>query len=530
MTKASETSGGGKPNFENRTLFHGDNLDFLRGMNSETVHLIATDPPFNKGRDFHSTPDSLGKSAKFQDRWSWDRDIHDDWVDQIMDDYPAVWQVINTANFAWGKDMGAFLCYMGVRLMEMHRVLREDGSLYLHCDPTASHYLKAMLDAIFGKKQFRNEIVWKRITAGKQSQHESVRFGANTDSILFYHKNNNSYFSPYREMSAEEIAQKFNLTDETGEPYYDDSAHIFRPPGLGARPNLCYEWRGFKNRHPSGWTLSKSRLEEEYQKGNFVILPSGKLQRRKYLRDHPGIKLPNLWADIPPVSSPEYKTQKPISLYDRIIKSSSRRGDMVLDPFCGCATTPIAAERLSRQWVGMDIWDGAYEMVTKRFRDENLFVEDGMVAQGSLRLADVIYTKDPPERTDDGDEAAPYLQVRHRRPTEDWQRLSHKEIFARLEEAQAGDGGVVCGGCGRVLEREFMELDHITPRAARGENYITNRILLCVKCNSNKREDLTLIGLMKRNKKTGWMRDERRAKKAQRDAQNKAERIRDEGV
>ena len=479
MTKASETSGGNKPNFENRTLFHGDNLDFLRGMNSETVHLIATDPPFNKGRDFHATPDSLAKNAKFQDRWSWERDIHGNWVDQIRDDNTNVWKVVQSADLTWGKDMAAFLCYMGVRLMEMHRILRSDGSLYLHCDPTASHYLKMMLDAIFGRKNFRNEIAW--CYTGPSGIRKD--FPRKHDLILRYAKGDSWTFN----------------SDEVRIPYKADSFT------MGGGRSLA----------------RKNKPGTDYRTGREEALARGKI-------------VEDYWCDIRPLSVSKeyvgYPTQKPLALYERVIKASSNADDIVLDPFCGCATTPIAAERLGRQWIGMDIWDGAYDIVIQRFRDENLFVEDSMVAKGGLRLADVIYTKDPPERTDEGDEAAPYLQVRHRRPAEDWQRLSRNEIFARLEEAQAGDGGVVCGGCGRVLEREFMELDHITPRAARGENYITNRILLCVKCNSNKREDLTLIGLMKRNKKTGWMRDERRAKKAQRDAQNKAERIRDEGV
>ena len=150
----------GAPNFANRTLYHGDNLPFLRGMNSETVHLIATDPPFNKGRDFHATPDSLAAGAKFEDRWRWEVDVHQEWVDAIQDDWPAVWQVIEAARVAAGEDMAAFLCWLGVRLLEMHRILREDGSLYLHCDATASHYLKAMLDGIFGRKNFVREIIW----------------------------------------------------------------------------------------------------------------------------------------------------------------------------------------------------------------------------------------------------------------------------------------------------------------------------------------------------------------------------------
>ena len=136
----------GTPNWSNRTLFHGDNLKFLRGMNSESVDLIATDPPFNKSRDFHATPDSLAAGASFQDRWSWEKDTHQDWVDQITDDYPRLMEAIESARYAHSDGMGAFMCFMAVRLLEMHRILRSAGSIYLHCDPTASHYLKAVMD------------------------------------------------------------------------------------------------------------------------------------------------------------------------------------------------------------------------------------------------------------------------------------------------------------------------------------------------------------------------------------------------
>ncbi len=167
----------------------------MRGMNSETVDLIATDPPFNKGRDFHATPDSLSAGAKFEDRWSWERDVHDDWVDQIKDDWPAVWQVIQAARLASGDDMAAFLCWLGVRIMEMHRILNDTGSLYLHCDPTASHYLKALLDAIFGKKNFKNEIVWSYRTGGASRSH----FSRKHDILLLYVRGGGHTFNVQKE-------------------------------------------------------------------------------------------------------------------------------------------------------------------------------------------------------------------------------------------------------------------------------------------------------------------------------------------
>ena len=154
-------------------------------MNTGSVHLIATDPPFNKGRDFHATPDSLAAGAKFQDRWSWEDDVEGEWVDQITDDWPNVWNVIQGARESYGDDMGAFLCFMGVRLIAMWRVLRDDGSLYLHCDPTASHYLKQLLDAIFGRKNFRNEIMWSYNRFSRRGE----AFPSMHDVILFAPRN-----------------------------------------------------------------------------------------------------------------------------------------------------------------------------------------------------------------------------------------------------------------------------------------------------------------------------------------------------
>ena len=203
-----------KPNFANRTLYHGDNLEILRGMDSETVHLIATDPPFNKGRDFHATPDSLSAGASFQDRWSWKDDIHNDWIDQLEDDWPKAWSVIQGSRDSWGEDMGAFLCFMAVRILEMHRVLRLDGSMYLHCDPTASHYLKGLMDAIFGRDNFRNEIVWKRVNAPKASDY---KFGVVHDTILFYTKTSKVTLNPiYIPYSKEYVRRHYGRKDKRG--------------------------------------------------------------------------------------------------------------------------------------------------------------------------------------------------------------------------------------------------------------------------------------------------------------------------
>ena len=197
------------PNWQNRTLFHGDNLPFLRAMNSESVYLIATDPPFNKGRDFHATPDSLASGAKFQDRWSWERDVHEEWTDQITDDYPRLMEAIESARYAHSDGMGAFMCFMAVRLLAMHRVLKPTGSIYLHCDPTASHYLKAVMDAIFGWRNFRNDLTWLRRKTAR-------RFHIKNESLLFYardvkHIVFNTQYKPHKS----EYLRRFN-PDSTG--------------------------------------------------------------------------------------------------------------------------------------------------------------------------------------------------------------------------------------------------------------------------------------------------------------------------
>ncbi len=412
----------GAPNFANRTLYHGDNLPFLRGMNSETIHLIATDPPFNKGRDFHATPDSLAAGAKFEDRWRWEVDIHQEWVDAIQDDWPAVWQVIEAARVAAGEDMAAFLCWLGVRLLEMHRILREDGTLYLHCDPTASHYLKALLDGIFGRKNFRNEIAW--CYTGPAANKKD--FPRKHDLIFRYAKSN----SP-----------TFNHTTDLAEQ------------------------------------MAKGKLVEDW------------------------------WSDIPRLANAKesigYPTQKPLALYERIVTASSNEGDFVLDPFCGCATTPVIAERLGRQWIGMDIWDGAHETVIQRLQQEGLAAPDGDTAGQLLTFGEIGYSTAPPVRTDEGDTAAPVLKTKKKRSQEPpGPKMTRAEMVDLLIE----ENGLVCEGCEREFDDPlYLELDHNTPRSDGGVNHISNRLLLCGPCNRIKSNKLTLSGLRAENKKRGRM-------------------------
>ena len=523
----------GEPNWKNRTLFHGDNLDFLRAMNSESVDLIATDPPFNKGRDFHATPDSLAKGARFQDRWSWEKDVHQEWVDQIEDDHPALMEAIESAKNAHSDGMGAFMCFMAVRLLAMRRVLRETGSIYLHCDPTASHYLKAVMDAVFGWKNFRNEIVWRRTATVKGNFGQNSKFfGPATDTVLFYSKTNKLYFrQPFTPYSREYLEKSYRHREpETGRRYRLVS---MIGPGGAAKGNPSYEVMGV-TRH---WRYSKARMEELIDKGLVVQSKPGSVPNRKYYLDEgQGVPVQSLWDDIPNLqaSSKErfgYPTQKPLALYERIIEASSNEGDIVLDPFCGCATTLVAAERLGRRWTGIDIWDKAHEAVIRRLSKEGLAMPDGKIGEALPLYGEIHYIKEPPERTDAGETATVALETINRKQLAAWQKLSHKQMVEILKEAQADSDNpklVVCAGCGRKLESEFMELDHIIPKSEpRSTNDLSNRILLCRPCNGRKSNRLTMSGLWKENKSrnVGWMVDEKLAENAGRKASNAYHKI-----
>ncbi|MCY3631676.1 MAG: DNA methyltransferase [bacterium] len=447
-----------EPNWTNRTMWTGDNLDIMRGMNSESVDLIYLDPPFNSNRNYSAPIGSEAAGAAFKDTWTLD-DVDEAWHGEIAEQHPALYAIIGAARQAHGTGMQSYLIMMGVRLLEMRRLLKPTGSLYLYCDPTASHYLKLLMDAVFGQGNFRNEITWQRVTSTqKGSQHTSKRWGNNGDMLLYYATSAAATLDSLRppsEMSAEEIAKKFKHVDENGERYYDDSAHIWRTPNMGARPNLCYEWRGYVNPHPSGWRLSEQRLEEEYKKGNIVILENGKLQRRKYLRDYKGASYGNIWTDIPMALGKErvgYPTQKPLTLLERIIRASSNEGDIVLDPFCGCATACVAADRLNRQWAGIDLSPLAARLVRSRIQ-----------AEGPL-LYDLTHRTDIPRRTDVG-KVPPYRTQKH-------------TLFGRQEG--------VCNGCRIAFPFRNFTVDHVVPRSKGGTDHLDNLQLLCAACNSVK--------------------------------------------
>ncbi|MCA3367805.1 MAG: restriction endonuclease [Roseomonas sp.] len=368
-------------------LFYGDNLAVLRGRDAdgkplipdESIDLIYLDPPFNSAATYNvlfRAPDGKMSDSQleaFEDSWHWGdaaAAAYEDVLTQSVHTDASV--LLRGIVTALGKnDMTAYLAMMAVRLIELHRVLKPTGSLYLHCDPTASHYLKILLDGIFGAENFRNEIIWQRNT-GKSLM--SVRLPSNHDVILFYQKTDDAFwnldaiFQAYDEKNLpEKTAKKYSNQDSDGRRYQLDNLINPNPD----RPNLTYEFLGVTR----VWRWTRERMEEAYQKGLVVQPRPGAVPRfKRYLDEQRGIPLGDVWTDIFPLNSQAqerlgYPTQKPLALLERIIKASSKPDDTILDPFCGCGTTVHAAEKLGRRWVGIDVTHLAISLVERRLKD-----------------------------------------------------------------------------------------------------------------------------------------------------------------
>ena len=525
----------------NRAVFISDNLPFLQALDSESVDLVVIDPPFGKNRkqgfvgvltpplmkaerereremmaswdafDLDSAhelglehPDEDGSTARFKEIWKFERVMGEDWWRDING--TPVWWLIEATRRTHSESSAAYIAFMAQRMVEIRRILKPAGSVYLHCDHEANAYLRQMMDAVFGRNNFRNEIAWVRHTSQQRgSQHMPKRYSHITDTILFYAKSNDAALSAFMPLTEAERDEKFPLTDESGERYYDDSAHIWSSPNMGARPNLCYTWRGFANPHPSGWRLSEKNLEEEYQKGNIVIRPNGRLQRRKYERDWRGATRPNLWDDIDPAQGDErsgYPTQKPQALARRIIEASSEPGDIVLDCFAGCAYVPVAAEQTGRRWIACDNSPRAWTVIRRQFAKNpelNMTVEGEETqyddAEPSFEGRSALRVFGPqslPKRTDGGGAAKP---LRLRSNLNEITRFRQKplETSGQIWQAFVDKWGTDCWYCGRPREANRLELhlDHIEPNKGDGSNDDSwNRALACIQCNHEKSDKL----------------------------------------
>ena len=490
-------------NVPNRTIFTGDNLDILRGINAECIDLIYLDPPFKSNRTYTAPLDSEAQGAEFDDVWTLD-DMKQEWIDEVEYRRPSLFHLINGARLASDESMAGYLTFMSVRLLELHRVLKDTGSIYLHCDPEASHYLKGLMDAIFGPDHFRNEVIWKRTGCHGGAK----RWGPIHDTILFYSESARYQWNrTYQEYAPDYLKEYYRYEDERGK------YQLVSLTGAGTTEgDSGMEWRGV-NPTDSGrhWAVPQSALQNAYpdradlyqlttqeklelldHAGLLYWPPRGRVPRQKrYADEGLGVPIQDVVTDIGPIGAhakerTHWRTQKPVALLERIIQASSNPGDMVLDPFCGGATACIAAEKLGRQWIGIDQAPQTMAVLKGRAQRE---LQIPMPEVESRRWKDWTPTAQTaaPRRTD--------LALRH--PANP---RSDKELLYRSQNGK-------CKGCKYDLPLHVLTIDHITPRSRGGQDAIGNLQLLCHTCNAIKgnrgleylREELHRRGILTAN-------------------------------
>ena len=421
-------------NCKSQTVFLGDNLDIMRGLNRRIADAIITDPPFNSNRrhnhNFGTPPKTKSGQPKpgFDDAWTMD-DLRAEEHELLHEQEPDLYHLCALARKMHSPGMQAYLIMMATRLLQCHELLKETGSLFLHCDPTANAYLRMMLDSIFGKQNFRNEIIWHY----RRWTNASKAFQRMHDSILFYAKSEKA---------------KFNIQTEL-------TAHKIKVVNRGWDSNVVRDGKLGKVRQLLVYNAAKAAEEMKKSKYDRIVMRD---------KVDPGSALPSVWIDIPYLASGAkersgWGTQKPVELYSRMILASTNAGDVVLDPFCGCATTLVAAENAGRQWIGIDRDQCAGEMVVQQLTKLNEGSEDW--------LRKVIVRDDLPVRTDAG-------KIPH--------YSKHKTY---LYEKQHGK----CAGCGYPKESFALEIDHDIPRSKGGTDHISNLQLLCSRCNRRKGTD-----------------------------------------
>ncbi len=433
------------------TLYTGDNLFILNGMNSQSVDLIYLDPPFNSKRMYSAPIGSKAAGISFKDMWTWD-DVDVAYLKGLVDNYPSLVRFIMSIGEVHSKGMMAYITYMTQRVIALHRILKDTGSLYLHVDPTASHYLKIVLDRVFGKQNFRSEITWKRQAAKKGSQYKKKSFGASSDIILYYSKTKNYQFSiPRVHLDKNVLEKKFNRIGKDGRRFRTDRITL---PRVMRRENLIYEYKGYIPE--DGWMMVKEKIVQMDKENRIYWTNENKPYRKYFADEYEGLEVSNVWTDIAVATGREatgYPTQKPLALLERIIRASSKEGDVVLDPFCGCATTCVKAQHLGRKWIGIDIEKQAAHVLIDRLSEE------------SGLFKDFVHSDKIPVRTD----------VEKIEPTK-------KQVKERLYKEQKGN----CNGCDGKQEIYNLEVDHIIPKSKGGGDYYENYQLLCSSCNKIK--------------------------------------------
>ena len=408
-------------NVENRTLFIADNLDIMRGIDSETVDLIYLDPPFNTKKNYKAPIGSPAEGASFKDIWT-DEDVKDEWHGEIAEQNQELYQIIQASEIVYDKSMKIYLTAMAVRLFEMRRLLKPTGSIYLHCDPTASHYLKLVMDSLFGKNNYQSEVIWGYRTQGVSKSSWPKKH----DILLHYGGGKKPTFYP--QMQRLIYAKPFRHTKQDADgTYYVDV----------------------------------------------------------YVRD--------VWDDDPETKAlisqaterTGYPTQKPLALLERIIKASSNEDDVVLDPFCGCATACVAAEQLGRQWIGIDISPDAEDITKLRLVEAS---EQGLLFS-PIRASDVIVASEPPARTDPRPPKQIVITDLFLLPPSTQHSQTELQEFHSKKHLLYGNQEGKCNLCKHPFPYRNMTIDHIIPRVKTGgvpDDRLENLQILCAACNSTK--------------------------------------------
>ena len=481
-----------------QVIFNRDNLEVLRGINTDSVDLIYLDPPFNNIQHWQSP---LGAAhGDFKDTWS-KEDIDFFTYDELRLKYPNILKILSAAQVSGGNPTMNYLLMMSNRLTEMRRILKPSGSIYLHCDDTESHSLKLMMDAIFGRTTFKNEIIWKR-TGGRS---HAKKYGRVHDTILYYAGENATWNTQWMEHDPDYIKRAYRHTDERGRWQADQltagskkvGAGLSHAPWRGITPANKRNWNtpikggmsDFLKDHIPGWPDAyptvHDRLDALDEHG-FIYWPNqdqltdewtesnGMPRLKRYLASSKGRAVEDIFSDIGKIEANSkenvfYPTQKPLPLLERIISASSNPGDVILDPFAGCNTACIAAEKLGRQWIGIDISPLAINLMKSRMKKEL-----------GHKSPKVKGRSDIPRRTDLGR----------------LKRYNHPNNKEALFGTQRG----ICNGCGRGGEHSFgyddLEVDHIVPSSKGGTDHLDNLQLLCGRCN-RKKKDGSMSDLMK---------------------------------
>ena len=520
------------------TVFICDNLPFLKSLDDESIDLVCIDPPFGKEQAFEGKlkdpltpeeqrierelmaswgvydadtaygkgiefPDQEGRTAKFEDIWSFRTRIYEDWMDELKVVCPGAYWLIHATRHTHSDSIAAYIAFMVERMLEIRRILKPTGSVYLHCDHEANAYLRQMLDAVFGESNFRNEIAWERTT----SRSHGRQFGRLHDTILFYSKSSDYTWNPIYVPLNEGGADKYRYNDDDGKGTY----RLDNVVSPSASSGYYYDLGMGEKQPENGYRMPEERALEWIEAGTLVVKKGKVPMRKRYADDSKGVMLGSVWHDIRVLNSQAiertgYPTQKPQALAERIILSSTDPGDLVLDCFAGCAYVPVAAQLTGRRWIACDMSPRAWTVVRRQFHKHPKL---GIVSEGDLPQDDtepdvklrpqlatanrVIKVRGPNELPQRRTAEAP-RPVTNTRLAEPLYRQKPKESSDEIWAAFVLEWGTGCWYCGRPTggHRQELHLDHIEPNKRDGSNDdCWNRALSCTVCNSNKSDKLT---------------------------------------